>query len=82
MAVGTGVFYLYPGIMGTKNSPFNFGLPRYACVAVGIAATKSSSFSGILKRSGDQVGHFPEAFRHVRLPHTRKSGYYFFAFRN
>ena len=45
-----------PDIMGTKNSPFNFGLPRYACVVAGIAATKSSSFSGILKRPGDQCG--------------------------
>jgi DNA gyrase inhibitor GyrI len=61
-----------PDIMGTKNSPFNFGLPRYACVAVGIAATKSSSFSGILKRSGDQVDHFPVAFRPVSPPHTNK----------
>jgi|GEM_PF-7119063 hypothetical protein len=44
--------------MDTKNPSLNFGLFRYASVAEGSAAMKSSSFFGILKRAGDQVDHF------------------------
>ena len=69
-----------PAIIGIKNPPLNFGLPRYACMAAGIAATKSSSFSGILKRPGDQVDHFPEASRPVSPIHTSKQRLLFLRF--
>lgn len=34
--------------MGTKNPSFNFGLPRYACIASGIADTTWNQEVGYL----------------------------------
>ena len=55
-----------------KNPPLIFGRLRYVSIAPGNAAIKSSSFFGISKRAGDQVDHFPEEFRPVSPPQTRK----------